>query len=99
MLALHGCVQPTLAPSIDAAMARVLDRMAPDDAADLLGELDQSRRLPVLNHMSASQQHKLRNVRDKLPQRLGGPDGPLRFERTGIEALIRDSRLGDHSRE
>ena len=27
MLALHGCVQPALAPSIDAAMARVLDRI------------------------------------------------------------------------
>ena len=27
MLALHGCAQPTLAPSIDAAMARVLDRI------------------------------------------------------------------------
>ena len=26
MVALHGCVQPALAPSIDAAMARVLDR-------------------------------------------------------------------------
>jgi glycolate oxidase iron-sulfur subunit len=27
MLALHGCVQPALAPSIDAALARVLDRV------------------------------------------------------------------------
>jgi glycolate oxidase iron-sulfur subunit len=27
MIALHGCVQPALAPSIDAAMARVLDRI------------------------------------------------------------------------
>jgi glycolate oxidase iron-sulfur subunit len=27
MLALHGCVQPTLAPAIDAALARVLDRI------------------------------------------------------------------------
>jgi hypothetical protein len=31
--------------------------------------------------------------------RLGGPDGPLRFERVVIEALIRDSRVGDHNRE
>ena len=30
--------------------------------------------------------------------RLGGPDGPLRFERTAIEALIRDSRVGVQSR-
>src|SRR5690349_15158992 len=27
MIALHGCVQPALAPSIDASMARVLDRV------------------------------------------------------------------------
>jgi glycolate oxidase iron-sulfur subunit len=27
MLALHGCVQPALAPSIDAALARILDRI------------------------------------------------------------------------
>jgi Phage integrase family len=27
----------------------------------------------------------------------GRPDGPLRFERAVIEALIRDSRLGDHN--
>jgi glycolate oxidase iron-sulfur subunit len=27
MLVLHGCVQPSLAPSIDAAMARILDRI------------------------------------------------------------------------
>ena len=26
--------------------------------------------------------------------RLGGPDGPLRFERGAIEALIRQSRMG-----
>jgi excisionase family DNA binding protein len=26
--------------------------------------------------------------------RLGGPDGPLRFERAAIEALIRQSRVG-----
>jgi hypothetical protein len=26
--------------------------------------------------------------------RLGGPNGPLRFERTAIEALIRESRVG-----
>src|SRR5437773_1180110 len=43
-------------------VARVLDRMAPDDAADLLGRLDQERRLPVLNLMTAAQQRKLRKL-------------------------------------
>jgi predicted DNA-binding transcriptional regulator AlpA len=30
--------------------------------------------------------------------RLGGPDGPLRFERTAIEALIRASRVEQNPR-
>ena len=56
--------------------ARVLDRMAPDDAADLLGELDQERRLPVLNMMSASQQHKLRKLLQYHPTTAGGMMSP-----------------------
>jgi CBS domain-containing protein/sporulation protein YlmC with PRC-barrel domain len=56
--------------------ARVLDRMAPDDAADLLGELDQSRRLPVLNQMSATQQHKLRKLLQYHPTTAGGMMSP-----------------------
>src|SRR5947199_6713771 len=38
--------------------ARLLERMAPDDAADLLGELDQDRRKPIFEMMAASQQYK-----------------------------------------
>jgi CBS-domain-containing membrane protein len=56
--------------------ARVLDRMAPDDAADLLGELDQERRLPVLNLMSPSQQHKLRKLMQYHPTTAGGLMSP-----------------------
>ncbi|MFI5282938.1 MAG: magnesium transporter MgtE N-terminal domain-containing protein [Candidatus Dormibacterales bacterium] len=56
--------------------AKVLDRMAPDDAADLLGELDQERRLPVLNHMSAPQQHKLRKLLQYHPTTAGGMMSP-----------------------
>ncbi len=56
--------------------ARVLDRMAPDDAADLLGELDQDRRLPVLNQMSAIQQHKLRKLLQYHPTTAGGIMSP-----------------------
>jgi len=56
--------------------ARVLDRMAPDDAADLLGELDQERRLPVLNLMSAAQQHKLRKLLQYHPTTAGGMMSP-----------------------
>jgi len=56
--------------------AKVLDRMAPDDAADLLGELDQERRLPVLNLMSADQQHKLRKLLQYHPTTAGGMMSP-----------------------
>jgi MgtE intracellular N domain/CBS domain len=56
--------------------AKVLDRMAPDDAADLLAELDQDRRLPVLNAMSANQQHKLRKLLQYHPTQAGGMMNP-----------------------
>ncbi len=57
-------------------VARVLDRMAPDDAADLLGQLDQERRLPVLNLMSAAQQRKLRKLLQYHPTTAGGMMSP-----------------------
>jgi hypothetical protein len=56
--------------------ARVLDKMAPDDAADLLGELDQERRLPVLNLMSPIQQHKMRKLLQYHPTTAGGMMSP-----------------------
>ncbi len=56
--------------------AKVLDRMAPDDAADLLGGLDQERRLPVLNLMSAAQQLKLRKLLQYHPTTAGGMMSP-----------------------
>ena len=56
--------------------ARVLDRMAPDDAADLLNNLDQERRLPVLNLMAASQQLKLRKLLQYHPTTAGGMMSP-----------------------
>jgi Mg/Co/Ni transporter MgtE len=56
--------------------ARVLDKMAPDDAADLLGELDQERRLPVLNLMSPTQQHKMRKLLQYHPTTAGGMMSP-----------------------
>jgi len=60
----------------DAEAAQVLDRMAPDDAADLLGELEQERRLPELNMMSANQQRKLRKLLQYHPNTAGGMMSP-----------------------
>src|SRR5207237_4066130 len=56
--------------------ARILERMAPDDAADLLGELDQERRMPVFQMMSTSQQHKLRKLLQYHPTTAGGMMSP-----------------------
>jgi Mg/Co/Ni transporter MgtE len=50
--------------------------MAPDDAADLLGELDQARRKPVFDQMSAGQQHKLRKLLQYHPSTAGGMMSP-----------------------
>lgn len=60
----------------DQEAAQLFDRMAPDDAADLLGELDQERRLPVLNLMSANQQRKLRKLLQYHPNTAGGMMSP-----------------------
>jgi CBS domain-containing protein/sporulation protein YlmC with PRC-barrel domain len=80
--------------------ARVLDRMAPDDAADLLGELDQSRRLPVLNHMSPGQQHKLRKLLQYHPTTAGGvmsPDYVSVVRDSTVAAAIEAVRTDDKS--
>jgi CBS domain-containing protein len=56
--------------------AKVLGRMAPDDAADLLGELDYDRLTPVLSMMPAPQQHKLRKLLQYHPTTAGGMMNP-----------------------
>ena len=56
--------------------AKVLDRMAPDDAADLLGEFEHERLLPMLNLMSPPQQHKLRKLLQYHPTTAGGMMNP-----------------------
>jgi CBS domain-containing protein len=56
--------------------AHILERMAPDDAADLLNELDRDRRKPVFDMMSANQQHKLRKLLQYHPSSAGGMMSP-----------------------
>jgi len=56
--------------------ARILERMAPDDAADLLGELDQERRKPIFEMMSTGQQLKLRKLLQYHPTTAGGMMSP-----------------------
>jgi CBS domain-containing protein len=56
--------------------AGVLDRMAPDDAADLLAEFEHERLGPLLNLMSPPQQHKLRKLLLYHPTTAGGMMNP-----------------------
>jgi CBS domain-containing protein/sporulation protein YlmC with PRC-barrel domain len=56
--------------------AHILERMAPDDAADLLGELDQERRKPIFEMMAVSQQNKLRKLLQYHPTTAGGMMSP-----------------------
>jgi len=60
----------------DAEAARLLATMAPDDAADLLSELDQERRLPVLGLLPAPKQRKVRSLLSYNPETAGGIMSP-----------------------
>ncbi|HET8978995.1 MAG TPA: CBS domain-containing protein [Solirubrobacteraceae bacterium] len=60
----------------DRDVAAVLARMASDDAADLLLELEQDRRLPVLELLPAAKQRKLRSLLGHNPSTAGGLMNP-----------------------
>jgi len=56
----------------DQEAARLLSSMAPDDAADLITEVDQERRLPILNLLPEPQQKKVRSLLSYNPETAGG---------------------------
>jgi hypothetical protein len=56
----------------DAEAARLLATMAPDEAADLITELDQERRLPVLELLPLNKQRKVRSLLSYHPETAGG---------------------------
>jgi CBS domain-containing protein/sporulation protein YlmC with PRC-barrel domain len=60
----------------DQEAAEILARMEPDDAADLLLELDQARRLPILELLPAGNQHKIRSLLGYNPSTAGGLMNP-----------------------
>jgi CBS domain-containing protein len=60
----------------DEDAARVLAAMAPDDAVDLLAELDQERRLPILEHLPATRKRKIRALLSYHPETAGGLMNP-----------------------
>ena len=60
----------------DSEAADLLAHMAPDDAADLLNELDQERRQPVLDLMPPKEGNKLRELLQHHPSTAGGLMSP-----------------------
>jgi len=60
----------------DQEVAAVLARMASDDVADLLLELEQDRRLPILHLLPAAKQRKIRGLLDHNPSTAGGIMNP-----------------------
>ncbi len=60
----------------DAEAARLLASMAPDDAADLIGDIDQERRLPILTLLPEPQQGKVRSLLSYHPETAGGLMSP-----------------------
>src|SRR5438105_2937164 len=83
----------------DAQVAAILSRMAPDDAADIVGELDEERREPVLTLLPVSHRVKVRALLGYDPAEAGGlmsPDFILLAGSTPVtEALreVRDSQI------
>jgi CBS domain-containing protein len=60
----------------DPEAARLLEHMAPDDAADLITEVDQARRLSILDLLPEPQQQKVRNLLSYNPETAGGIMSP-----------------------
>jgi CBS domain-containing protein len=56
----------------DQEVAAVLARMDADDAADLLLEIEQDRRIPILNLLPPGKQRKLRSLLGHNPSTAGG---------------------------
>ena len=75
----------------DAEAARLLATMAPDDAADLIMELDQEHRLPVLGLLPMGQQRKIRTLLSYNPETAGGlmsPDFLCLAESTPVSDVL-----------
>jgi CBS domain-containing protein len=56
----------------DVDAARLLSRMEPDNAADLINEVDQDRRLPILERLPVDQQTKVRQLLSYNAETAGG---------------------------
>jgi CBS domain-containing protein len=83
----------------DAQVAEILSRMAPDDAVDVIGEIDEDRREGVLALLPASHRTKVRALLGYDPAEAGGLMSPefisLLSTTTVAEALqaVRESKI------
>jgi MgtE intracellular N domain/CBS domain len=83
----------------DAQVASILSRMAPDDAADIVGELDEDRRETVLALLPVSHRVKVRALLGYDPAEAGGLMSPdfvlLRGSTSAADALdaVRHSEI------
>lgn len=88
-----------LAERPDGEVAEMVARMAPDDAVDLIEELEQGRRRRVLELLPAASRRRLERLMGFNPGTAGGLMNPevlvLGRERTAAEALdeLRDAKL------
>jgi CBS domain-containing protein len=73
----------------DEEVAGVLARMESDDAADLLLEIEQDRRIPVLNLLPAAKQLKIKRLLGYNPSTAGGLMNP------DFASLAADATVGD----
>ena len=75
----------------DEEIAGVLGRMESDDAADLFLEIEQDRRIPILNLLPAAKQLKIKRLLGYNPSTAGGLMNPdfasLPAGATVVEAL------------
>ena len=60
----------------DSEAARMMSRMATDNAADLINEIDQERRLSILEKIAQPQQTKIRQLLEYNPDTAGGLMSP-----------------------
>ncbi len=74
----------------DEEVAEILGEMAPDDAADLIVELDQGRRRPVLDLLRADHQRKVRALLSHHPDTAGGMMSPD-FVSVSVDATVADA--------
>ncbi len=85
----------------DAQVAEILSRMAPDDAVDVMGELEEERREAVLAMLPVSQRIKVRTLLGYDPAEAGGLMSPefisLRRTTTVSERARRGAREQDRA--